>query len=507
MIACDGFHPARSGFRCDVQGHDTLFPTGAARMMLPMRWILPVLIPVFMTCRVPGAPAAALPDAAIALQQDIRRELGPQRTRLSPRQTRRAMELGMDMLDRTGNWPADTEVILVVDRAPAVQLMWFVLSDPARHDLTPLGMVAVSTGRPGRKEHFRTPVGIFRNDGQIYGYRALGTKNEYGIRGNGDKGMRVWDFGWQTTEDWRRRDALAVVRLEMHATDPAFLESRLGQADSEGCIRIPARVNSFIDHHGLLDRQLDLMVRNDAPNARAVRALLGAEHTPGPLQGDRIVVVDSSDPQAIASDPEKARRIQESFAQYLASSATPGAASSAGVAASSRPVASPPMVASGPLPPAASLPADHISTPLAPPSAPDASAPSQPATPQPADRTFAPSVPASYPEAPVPSQTAVPQSDPSDPSQSADRASTPSVPQTTAGTPALPQPAEPPAPSRSADRASTPSVPASAAAAPDSPPPAPQPIITIRPLPPSPSDMAAQAPPSQPFTPPEQDQP
>ncbi|WP_025813505.1 L,D-transpeptidase, partial [Komagataeibacter kakiaceti] len=296
-------------------------------MMLPMRWTMLILTALPMTCQATTASAAPLPDAAISLRQDIQRELGPQHTRLSPRQTQRAMELGMDMLDQTGNWPADTQAILVVDRAPAVQRLWFVLADPAAHALVPLGMVAVSTGRPGRKEHFRTPVGIFFNDGQIYGYRALGTKNEHGIRGNGDKGMRVWDFGWQTTEDWHHRGALAVVRLEMHATDPTFLESRLGQADSEGCIRIPARVNSFIDRHGLLDRQLDLMARDDTPNARAVRALLGAEHMPGPLEGDRVVVVDSSDPQAVASDPEKARRIQDSFAQYLAASASPPAQS------------------------------------------------------------------------------------------------------------------------------------------------------------------------------------
>ncbi|MCF3637604.1 L,D-transpeptidase, partial [Komagataeibacter intermedius] len=300
-------------------------------MMLSLRLIwfraLP-LITVFMTDAAMQAHATALPDAAIMLRHDIQQELGAQATRPRPRQTQRAVALATDILDHTAEWPQEEEVVLIVDRAPAVQLMWIVLTDPAAHRLLPLGMVSVSTGRPGRKEHFRTPAGIFFNDGQIYGYRAQGTKNEHGIRGNGEKGMRVWDFGWQTTEDWRRKGAVAVVRLEMHATDPTFLESRLGQADSEGCIRIPARVNSFIDRHGLLDRQLDLITQQDDPQkARAVRALLGANHIPTPLEGDRVIVVDSSDPNALLSDPAAAQRIQDSFAQFLAATASPPAGS------------------------------------------------------------------------------------------------------------------------------------------------------------------------------------
>ncbi|WP_010510118.1 L,D-transpeptidase [Komagataeibacter europaeus] len=284
-------------------------------MMLPIRliWLraLP-LITVFMTDAAAQAHAAPLPDAAVMLQHDMQQELGAQSALTRPKQTERAMALADGMLDHANAWPQDEQVMLVVDRAPRVQLMWIVLATPAAHRLTPLGMVPVSTGLPGRKEHFRTPAGIFINDGQIYGYRAQGTKNEHGIRGNGEKGMRVWDFGWQTTEDWRRKDAVAVVRLEMHATDPTFLEPRLGRADSEGCIRIPARINSFIDRHGLLDRQLDLIVQQDDPQkARAVRALLGRNHIPTPLEGDRVIVVDSSNPATRLSDPAMAQKMQD----------------------------------------------------------------------------------------------------------------------------------------------------------------------------------------------------
>ncbi|MFT8710775.1 L,D-transpeptidase, partial [Komagataeibacter rhaeticus] len=367
-------------------------------MMFPIRLIrlhAMVLITVFITSSITRAGAATQSDAVLMLQHDMDHELGAQQIRLRPRQTQRAMALATSLLDQTGTWPQETEVILVVDRAPMVQCLWFVLARPGERTLMPLGMVAVSTGRPGRKEHFRTPVGVFISTGQIYGYRAQGTKNEHGIRGNGEKGMRVWDFGWQTTEDWRRKGAVAVVRLEMHATDPTFLEARLGQADSEGCIRIPARVNSFIDRHGLLDRQLDLMAQqNDPQKSRSIRALLGASHTPTPLEGDRVVVVDSSDTHAPLSDPALAQKIQDSFAQFLAASQNPPApaggappAQVAGQPLSPLPVTAPPATAQPqptvPVPTPAPTPAPAATVP-APSPAPSTPAPVPAPAPAPA---------------------------------------------------------------------------------------------------------------------------
>jgi len=41
--------------------------------------------------------------------------------------------------------------------------------------------------------------------------------------------------------------------LQMHATDPDLLEQKLGTPQSKGCIRIPATMNAFIDHYGILD--------------------------------------------------------------------------------------------------------------------------------------------------------------------------------------------------------------------------------------------------------------
>ena len=238
-------------------------------MMLPIRLIrlhAMALITVFITSNTTQAGAATQPDPLRMLQHDMEHELGAQQIRLRPRQTQRAMALATGLLDQASAWPQETEVILVVDRAPMVQCLWFVLARPEDRTLMPLGMVAVSTGRPGRKEHFRTPVGIFVSTGQIYGYRAQGTKNEHGIRGNGEKGMRVWDFGWQTTEDWRRKGAVAVVRLEMHATDPTFLEARLGQGEvQELIIATSATVEGEATAHYLAQ-----LARAGAP-ARGIR--------------------------------------------------------------------------------------------------------------------------------------------------------------------------------------------------------------------------------------------
>ena len=83
-----------------------------------------------------------------------------------------------------------------------------------------MGASPVSTGKPGRLQHFKTPVGVLLNDGSEIGYRAQGTFNQNHIRGLGVKGMRVWDFGWHTTDDWRTPGATMAVRVEMHATDP-----------------------------------------------------------------------------------------------------------------------------------------------------------------------------------------------------------------------------------------------------------------------------------------------
>ena len=191
------------------------------------------------------------------------------------------------------------QLVLIVDRAATAQLMAVTLAQPGG-DWEILGTSDVSTGKPGRKQHFKTPVGVLLNDGSELGYRAQGTYNQNHIRGLGVKGMRVWDFGWQTSDDWRTPGATMQVRVEMHATDPAVLEQRLGRADSEGCIRLPDALNRFLDRRGIIDADLERLGETDI----GYRALLSPYLEPTPIAGDAVIVVDSSEPWVKPYPPE-----------------------------------------------------------------------------------------------------------------------------------------------------------------------------------------------------------
>ncbi len=196
------------------------------------------------------------------------------------------------------------QLVLIVDRASTAQVMAVTLAQPggaqSGGNWEILGTSDVSTGKPGRKQHFKTPVGVLLNDGSELGYRAQGTYNENHIRGLGVKGMRVWDFGWQTSDDWRTPGATMQVRVEMHATDPAVLEQRLGRADSEGCIRLPDALNRFLDRRGIIDADLERLGETDA----GYRALLSPYLEPTPIAGDAVIVVDSAEPWVKPYPPE-----------------------------------------------------------------------------------------------------------------------------------------------------------------------------------------------------------
>ena len=265
----------------------------------------------------PFAPTSWVDHAMEQLRGEAASWLGGALMHPPLRVTDNAFNAAAEMLRRTGTMLTGPQVVLIVDRAPSVQRLWLVLYDQSNPPWPVIAAVKVSTGKPSRKEHFRTPIGVFTNTPAIFGYRAQGTLNENGIRGNGIKGMRVWDFGWQTTDDWRTSGAITSIRLEMHATDPTFLASRLGRPDSEGCIRIPAVFNRFLDHFGLLDSQLTPLV----PSDRAIAALLPHDAQPFAFAGDTVIVVDTSDPDAPPSDPVEALEIQTRFAEWLASTA------------------------------------------------------------------------------------------------------------------------------------------------------------------------------------------
>ncbi len=182
---------------------------------------------------------------------------------------------------------ATAQYILLVDRSASVQaalLFW----GSASQGWALVGATPVSTGLPGRYEHFATPLGVFDHSMTNPDFRAEGTKNKLGFRGYGVKGMRVYDFGWVEAPRGWGDHAMGVMRLQMHATDPDLAAPRLGTAQSEGCVRIPASLNAFIDRHGLLDAAYEQAVADGAH-----LWVLRVDRMPTPFAGRYLAVVDS----------------------------------------------------------------------------------------------------------------------------------------------------------------------------------------------------------------------
>ena len=202
------------------------------------------------------------------------------------------------------------QLLVVVDRNPAVQQLRVVLARPEAN-WESLGGTKVSTGQTGRFDYYVTPTGVFLHTDAILDWRAEGTYNAQHIRGLGVKGMRVWDFGWQPAEKGWGIGETGEIRLLLHATDPAYLERRLGQAASKGCVRTPAAMNRFLDRHGVLDADYERAAKDDPRFA----ALLLPDRTPTPLAGDALVIVDSSEPLPVAGQRSPAaNREQRSLA-------------------------------------------------------------------------------------------------------------------------------------------------------------------------------------------------
>jgi hypothetical protein len=150
-----------------------------------------------------------------------------------------------------------------------------------------LGTTAVSTGKTGTFEHFLTPLGVFAHTLDNPDFRAQGTFNKQHIRGHGPRGRRVFDFGWQLAERGWGGGGTSRMRLQMHATDPRGLESRLGRFASEGWIRIPATLHVFPDVRGVLDADCEAAV---AGGERLW--ILKASRQTMPWPGRNLVIVD-----------------------------------------------------------------------------------------------------------------------------------------------------------------------------------------------------------------------
>ena len=104
----------------------------------------------------------------------------------------------------------------------------------------------------------------------------------------------MWDFGWQAADrGWVADTDTVDIRLLMHATDPDYLEQRLGRPASQGCVRISAAMNRFIDAHGVLDLDYERAGRDDPKFA----AVLLPNRQPTELAGRALVIVDSRLPE------------------------------------------------------------------------------------------------------------------------------------------------------------------------------------------------------------------
>jgi hypothetical protein len=245
-------------------------------------------------------PSTAEPPVSAALDDK------PEVARLRAALMREVPSVIIDKSEREQAWVTETkaaiaaggptidrpQLLVVVDRNPDVQQMRIVLARP-NGAWESLGGSKASTGQTGRRDYYLTPIGVFLHTDGILDWRAEGTFNANHIRGLGLKGMRVWDFGWQlATKGWGTSEDQGEIRLLLHATDPAYLEQRLGHPASKGCVRIPAAMNRFLDHYGILDSDYEQVAKADP----RFEALLLPTRAPTPLAGNALVVVDSSEP-------------------------------------------------------------------------------------------------------------------------------------------------------------------------------------------------------------------
>jgi hypothetical protein len=198
--------------------------------------------------------------------------------------------------------PQGAQYVAVIDRDPQVQallLMW--RSGEGAWQL--VGASPVSTGRPGTFDHFATPTGVFDHTQENPDFRAEGTFNSNGIRGYGEKGLRVFDFGWQrVAKGWGDRQVIDM-RLQMHATDPDLLEQRLGTAQSKGCIRIPSALNRLLDRYGILDAEYERLAREGHK-----LWVLHEDREPAADAGRYLVIVDTQRTARPAWSPLPAAR-------------------------------------------------------------------------------------------------------------------------------------------------------------------------------------------------------
>lgn len=235
-------------------------------------------------CLIAASHAFAI-ESALALS-DVYAQKVDRRLSLPEQEQRFYAEQLMRELQKAAADTTSPQYALLVDRSPQVQaILLFWISDAGTPEF--IGASPVSTGRKGGFMYYQTPLGVFDHTIANLDFRAEGTENALGILGYGVKGMRVYDFGWAPAQRmWK--PGTGKMRLQMHATDPRYLEPRLGTVQSMGCIRIPATLNILIDHYGLLDADYEKAI------ARGRRFwALRPDREPTPWSGRYLVVIDS----------------------------------------------------------------------------------------------------------------------------------------------------------------------------------------------------------------------
>lgn len=237
-----------------------------------------------------GPGAEPVGESGLALRARYEAEVD-RRLNLPPEAEQRYAQALRSALEAAGQHALSAQYLLLVDRAPQVQalLLWWL---SAQGQLALIGAAPVSTGRPGEYEHFLTPTGVFVHSPANFDHRSEGTENKLGILGYGERGLRVYDFGWQLASRGWGAGGRSPMRLVLHATDPRYLEQRLGTPQSKGCVRIPASLNRFIDRYALLDADY---LRQAEP--AKLHWLLRADREPTPWPGRLMVVIDSGLPQ------------------------------------------------------------------------------------------------------------------------------------------------------------------------------------------------------------------
>jgi hypothetical protein len=229
-------------------------------------------------------PAAAAPgpaELAAHYARTVDRRLAP-----PPAEVQSYAALLRRELQGAGITLEQPQYLVLVDRSPQVQALLLFWLAPDSELL--IGAAPVSTGRTGEYDYFETPTGVYAHTPAVPDFRAEGSYNEFGIRGFGLQGTRVFDFGWQSGRRGWGAGGTSAMRLLLHATDPDRLEPLLGSVESKGCIRIPASLIQLLDQYGLLDADYEEAVR-----AGRRFWVLSPQRTPVPDAGRYLVIVDS----------------------------------------------------------------------------------------------------------------------------------------------------------------------------------------------------------------------